>query len=410
MQYKKKAILAFSGGLDTSFCVLWLKNNGFDVETATVDCGGFAKKELDGIGRISRDLGASRHVTLEAKEEFYKKIVTYCIKGNLLRGGVYPLCVGPERIIQAKKIAELAVKENAEYIAHGSTGAGNDQVRFDVAFSIFAPNYKILAPVRDLGITRAQEEKYLQKYGVSIKKNISGYSINRGLLGTTIAGNETKNSWETPPDEIYPVCPIDKTPIDAFDCIISFKQGLPTGVQSLTRQHAYTYPKQTGLKILEHLNKIGAQYGVGRGMHIGTTILGIKGRVAFIAPAMLILIKAHQELEKLVLSRQQLFWKETICGVYANMLHESMYFDPLMRDIEVFINSSQKHVEGQVHVRLWKGNIIIDGYRSNYSLMDSNIAHYGEENSHWAGRDAEGFTKLYGVESKIYHSLLMKGS
>lgn len=378
-------ILAFSGGLDTCFCAAWLKAQGFDVITVTVDTGGFKKGELQDINTKSKELGASKHILVNAKTYFYNKIISYSIKGNLLKGGSYPLCVGPERVIQAMKIVEIAQIEKARFIAHGSTGAGNDQIRFDLAIRAIAPGIKILVPVRDLGVSRDYELDFLKK--VDIKFDTSkNYSINIGLLGTTIGGKETKNSWDSPPDGVYSVKSILKTPGRSENIKIKFRHGLPI----------------FGLSLMTKLNILGTEHGVGRGIHLGTTILGIKGRVAYAAPGIAILIKAHEELEKLVMTARQLFWKGILGQVYANLLHEGMYFDPVMRDIERFIDSSQERVTGEVSVELIKGNIFIKGSKSPFSLMDQTVATYGEENNLWDGRDAEGFAKIYGMESCLW--------
>lgn len=388
---KKKIILAFSGGLDTSYSVLWLKKQGFEVITMTVDTGGFSKAEIKQIENRASELKVFKHYFLDAKNEFYEKIVTFIIKGNILRGGVYPLCAGPERIIIAEKLVEIAQKEQAGYVAHGSTGAGNDQVRFDVTIKTLAPDLKIIAPIRELSIQRNEEIQFLKKQGITVSDHTRSYSINKGMLGTTIGGKETKNSWETPPDEVYEgIAPISQTPDQAEMVTIKFDKGLPV---ALNKQEL------NGLNLINSLTVLGSKHGVGKGIHLGTTILGIKGRVAFFSPAMLILIKAHQTLEKLVLTKDQLFWKNMLTEVYGNLLHEAKYFDPLAKDIEALIESSQKYVTGEVRMKLFKGNIIIDGVKSPYSLLDPKIAVYGEKNSLWTGREAEGFSKLYGLES-----------
>lgn len=391
---KKKVILAFSGGLDTSFCVLWLKEQGFEVVTLNVDTGGFTKNDLTKIKIQANLLKVSKHLTKSAKHELYDQIATYIIKGNILRGGVYPLCAGPERTLIAKKLVESALVEKADYIAHGSTGAGNDQVRFDVAIKTLAPGLNIITPIRDLNITREKEVEYLEKMKIPVNSVSKSYSINKGLLGITIGGRETKNSWEEVPDEAYPgINPVSKTPNKSEEIIISFKNGLPCALNSKI---------MAGLGIMKTLDDIGRKHGVGKGIHLGTTILGIKGRIAFAAPAITILIKAHAELEKLVLSKAQLFWKSQLSEVYGNFLHEALYFDPVMRDIETMIDSSQTRVSGDVKVRLFKGSVFITGVRSPYSLLDQNVAVYGEENSLWDGRDAAGFSKIYGIQSILW--------
>ncbi|MBI4990640.1 argininosuccinate synthase [Candidatus Gottesmanbacteria bacterium] len=404
----KKVILAFSGGLDTSFCSVWLKKQGYDVITLTIDTGGFDKEDKDYIVNQSKLVGATKHYFIGGKQELYDKIISYIIKGNILRGGVYPLCAGPERLIIATKLAEIAIKEGASTVAHGSTGAGNDQIRFDVTLRVLSPQLKILAPIRDLGIKREDEIKYLQGHHISIPKVSKSYSVNKGMLGITVGGKETTGSWESPPDEVYPgITPIEKTPNKPDEIIITFKNGLPVTVRLKTPRGWHppaggmTPPmvEESGIEIMEYLNILGSKHGVGKGIHLGDTILGIKGRVAFAAPAITILIKAHKELEKLVLTKWQLFWKNHLSEVYGNFLHEALYFDPVARDIEAMIDSSQKNVTGDAKVKLFKGNIIITGVKSPYSLMNPEVAVYGEKNALWTGEEAAGFSKLYGLQS-----------
>lgn len=393
MKKKKKVIIAFSGGLDTSFCVLWLKKQGFDVITVTVDTGGFTKEDQVTIAKQSKLLGAIKHYFFDGKKDLYEKIVSFIIKGNILRGGVYPLSAGSERLIIAIKIAEIATKEKADAVAHGSTGAGNDQIRFDIAFSVLIPNLKNIAPIRELGISREEEIKFLKEHGIYVPNITKSYSINKGMLGVTIGGKETKDSWESPPEEVYGEnISLSQTPDKEVEIVISFKNGLP---------HAINNKEVNGVEIMNFLTEIGNKHGVGKGIHIGDTILGIKGRIAFSAPAILILIRAHKELEKLVHTKLQSFWKDTLCQAYGNFLHEALYFDPVVKDIEALIDNSQTVVTGDVKVKLFKGNIIISGVKSPYSLMDSEIAIYGEENSQWSGKDAEGFGKIYGLQSAL---------
>jgi argininosuccinate synthase len=310
-----------------------------------------------------------------------------------LRGGIYPLCAGPERLIIAEKLVEIAVNEKALTVVHGSTGAGNDQIRFDVFLKVLDPNLDILAPIRDLGINREEEIKVLQQYKIPIPSVSKSYSVNKGLLGITIGGKETKSSWESPPDNMYPgITPIENTPNTPKEIILSFQNGIPV---ALNRK------KMEGVAVIKLLTRIGGKYGVGKNIHLGNTILGIKGRVAFAASAMTILIRAHQELEKLVLSKWQLFWKGQLGEVYGNFLHEAFYYDPVMKNIEAFIDNSQKYVTGDVKVKLNKGNIIVVGVKSPFSLMDTKVAVYGEENLLWTGQDAKGFAKVYGLSSMI---------
>lgn len=296
-------------------------------------------------------------------------------------------------MIIAQKLIEVAQKTGARYVAHGSTGAGNDQIRFSVALQVLAPELKVLAPIRDLGVKREEEFELLKKHHIPFSLKTSNYSINQGLLGSTISGVETKNSWDSLPEEIFPdITPLGKTPQSPIEFILSFEKGLPVALNG---------KKMDGISIMEHLKKIGGQHGIGTGIHLGNTILGIKGRIAFTAPAAVILIKAHKELEKLVLTKWQLFWKETLSDFYGNSLHEALYFDPIMRDLEAFIDSSQGNVTGNVKVKLFKGNIIIEGCESPYSLMNPDVAIYGEENVLWDSRDVAGFAKIYALSGML---------
>lgn len=389
----KKIVLAFSGGLDTSFCVPYLKDKGYEVYAATVDTGGFTHGELIKIKNRAKELQVKKFFSVDGKEDLYHQIVSYVIKTNVLRGDVYPLCAGPERIIQAAKVIDIAKQIGATAVAHGSTGAGNDQVRFDVAIHTLAPGMEIVTPIRDLGIGRKEETEYLQKHGITIDKSSKDYSINKGMLGTTIGGKETKNSWELPPDGVYPtVVDIESAPKNGEELIISFQKGLPAAVNG---------KPMNGIAIMNFLDKLGAKHGVGKGMHLGNTILGIKGRVVFEAPAALILIKAHKELEKLVHTKWQSFWKDTLSEAYGNFLHEGLFFDPVVKDIEALIDSGQQVVTGDVKVKLHKGNIIVIGVKSPYSLMDKSVATYGEQNLLWTGQDAIGFSKIYGLQGVL---------
>lgn len=387
----KKVILAFSGGLDTSFCVLHLQQEGFEVITLTVDTGGFSKQDIKNIAKQAKQLKVKKHYCIDGKNSLYNTLVSYIIKGNILRGGIYPLSAGPERIIIATKLVEYARKEKADFVAHGSTGAGNDQIRFDVTIKVLDPQLKIITPIRDLGISREDELSILNKHGIHVPTISKSYSVNKGMLGVTIGGTETKGTWESPPEEVYDgITPLAKTPNNPESIIISFENGLPVAING---------KKMGGIAIMELLSKIGGKHGIAKNIHLGNTILGIKGRVAFAAPAITILIKTHKELEKLVLTKLQSFWKDILTEAYGGFLHEALYFDPIMRDIEALIDSSQKHVTGDVKVKLYKGNIIIEGYKSPYSLMNPQIATYGEENVLWNGADTASFAKIYGLQS-----------
>ncbi|MDP3976372.1 MAG: argininosuccinate synthase [bacterium] len=389
----KTVLLAFSGGLDTSFCIPFFLEKGYEVITATVDTGGFSTEELQAIAKKSADLGAKEHVALDAQEELYQHFVVKIVQANYLRGGTYPSCVGPERIVAAKAIAKLALERGITTIAHGSTGAGNDQVRFDGALRAYIPAVEILAPIRDEGLTRAQEVEYLKKKGVEVSAHSKDYSINVGILGTTIGGKETKATLGLPPDEVYPhVKPIHQTPDEAESIVIGFETGEAVSVNG---------KKLGGAGVIHELNSVAEKHGVGKNTHLGATILGIKGRIAFEAPALSVLIRAHQELEKSVLTSRQSFWKNHLGTVWGDMIHEGQFFDPVVEDIEAMIDSSQRYVTGTVSVELLKGNITVLGSESEYSLLDTSIGTYGEENALWNGADARGFCKLYGLEGSI---------
>ena len=393
---KRTAILAFSGGLDTSFCVPWLREQGYQVVTVTVDTGGFSSSELEQISARSDELGAVAHHTVDARQDLWDLVVTYIIKGNVLRGGVYPLCAGPERLVQAMHVAEVARLHDADAVAHGSTGAGNDQVRFDLAIRMLLPGVEIITPIRQLGATRPSEVEFLSSRGYNVPEQTGRYSINKGLLGTTIGGGETLDSWEYPPDRAFvdTVSP-GEAPDQPEMITLGFEQGLPVALDGVA---------MPPLEIMSALASKGAAHGVGRGIHLGNTILGLKGRIAFEAPAALTAISAHKELEKLVLTKHQQFWKDHLADVYGNMLHEGLYFDPVMRDIEAMINSSQQYVEGEVRVVLSKGHIQVTGCRSPYSLLNRKVGTYGETNSAWTGAEAAAFCKLYGLQSVLAYN------
>ncbi|MBN8588026.1 MAG: argininosuccinate synthase [Rhodothermia bacterium] len=392
----KKIVLAFSGGLDTSFCVPYLKETyGSEVHTAFVDTVGMDSEAQKAIQERALSLGASSHINLDATQDMYDQHIAYMIKGNVLRGGVYPLCVGVERVVQARKVLEHARELGADAVAHGSTGAGNDQVRFDGTMRILADHIKVLTPIRELGLTREASTTFLRERGFTVSDARKDYSINQGLWGTTIGGRETHDSRLPLPDHAYPetVSPLD-APNEPEEISLTFQNGLPVALNGETLD---------AIALIRHLNQVGAKHGVGRDMHVGDTILGIKGRVGFEAPAALMLIKAHQELEKLILTKWQRFQKDHLADFYGMLLHEGQYYDPVMRDIEAFLDSSQKNVTGKVFVRLFKGHFSILGAESAYSMFNTNVATYGETNTLWDARDAEGFTKIYTVQSMLAH-------
>lgn len=393
---KQTAILAFSGGLDTSFCVPWLREQGYDVVTVTVNTGGFDASDLAQIEARSAELGAIGHHTIDGRQPLWDLLASYIIKGNILRGGVYPLSAGPERLVQAMQVVEVARSYGATTIAHGSTGAGNDQVRFDLAIRVLLPEAHIITPIRELGAQRAYEVDFLKSRGFKVDDKIGRYSINKGLLGTTIGGGETLNSWDYPPEDAFvdTVSPL-QSPDRAAVLTISFENGLPYAIDG---------EAMSSLELMEVLADRGGEHGIGRAIHLGNTILGLKGRIAFEAPAATIAITAHKELEKLVLTKNQQFWKDHLADVYGNMLHEGLYFDPVMRDIEAMIDSSQATVTGDVRVRLFKGHIQVEGCRSPYSLLNAKVGTYGEANKAWTGAEAAAFCKLYGLQSALAYT------
>jgi len=387
-------VLAFSGGLDTSFCVPYLREEyGAPVHTVTVDTGGLTAADRSSVAERARALGATDHHVVDGREDLYDAHLSYLIKGNVLRGGMYPLCVGPERIVQARGVADVARAVGASVVAHGSTGAGNDQVRFDVALQVVADDLEIRAPIRRLGLSREDSTAYLEERGFAVPADTTDYSINRGLWGTTIGGKETLTSEQPLPETAYPdtVAPTD-APDAPRELTISFEDGLPTALDG---------EALTGVELVETLTEIGGRHGVGRDIHVGDTILGIKGRVGFEAPAARILITAHRELEKVVLSKWQQVQKEQLGDFYGRLLHEAQYFDPVMRDVEAFLDASQDVVSGTVTVKLYKGHVRVQGVTSPHSMFDASTATYGEENALWDGRDAEGFTTLAAVPSVL---------
>jgi argininosuccinate synthase len=387
-------VLAFSGGLDTSFCVPYLHET-YDapVHTVTVDTGGLTDADRAAVAARAAHLGADEHHLVDGRTPLYDDHLSYLIKGNVLRGGVYPLCVGPERIVQARAVADVAQAVGASTIAHGSTGAGNDQVRFDVALQLADETLDVIAPIRSLGLSREESTAFLEERGVEVPDDTTDYSINHGLWGTTIGGKETLTAEKPLPEDAYPdtVAPAD-APDTPQTLTVTFDEGLPVTIDG---------ESLSGVALVEALNETGGAHGVGRDIHVGDTILGIKGRIGFEAPAAQILITAHRELEKVVLSKQQQVQKQKLGDLYGRLLHEGQYFDPVMRDIEAFLDHSQDVVSGTVTVKLFKGRAQVQGVDSPHSMFDADTATYGEENALWDGRDAEGYTTLAAVPSLL---------
>ncbi len=386
-----KVVLAFSGGLDTSYCVKYLKHDkNLEVHSAIVNTGGFSPAELQEIETKALELGVSTHTTLEETDNYYQKIIKYLIFGNVLKNNTYPLSVSAERIYQAIALAEYAKELGASYLAHGSTGAGNDQVRFDLVFQLLAPEVQILTPIRDQQLSRQEEIEYLAKHGVNIDWKKAQYSINKGLWGTSVGGAETLTSHAPLPDEAYPSPLAETTP---RQITLIFKNGELVGLDD---------ESLSPVKAIQKLESIASKYAIGRDMHIGDTIIGIKGRVGFEAAAANIIIKSHHTLEKHTLSKWQQHWKQQLGDWYGMFIHESQYFEPVMRNIEGFLEDSQKTVSGKVFVELLPHRFIVQGIESPYDLMKSGFADYGETNKQWTGEDVKGFTKILTNPMKIF--------
>lgn len=387
----EKVVLAFSGGLDTSYCVKYLADEkGLDVYSATVNTGGFSQAELKLIEQKAIALGVTSHVTLEETGSFYEQIVKYLIYGNVLRNNTYPLSVSAERIHQAIAIAQYAREIGASHIAHGSTGAGNDQVRFDLVFQLIAPEIGILTPIRDQQLSRIQEIEYLQEHGVEETWEKSKYSINKGLWGTSIGGAETLTSNQALPEEAFPSQLVAG---DSATCTLSFREGELSALDGRE-----TDP----VSIIQQLESMAGRYAIGRDVHVGDTIIGIKGRVGFEAAAASIIIKAHHTLEKHTLSKWQMHWKDQLANWYGMFIHEAKYFDPCMRDIEQFLESTQRNVTGDVFIELHPYRFSIAGIESPNDLMNPAFGAYGEENNAWTGEDVKGFTRIMANPMQIF--------
>ena len=381
--------LAFSGGLDTSYCVPRLREGGWVVHTVYVNTGGSSPEERAAIGRQAVAVGAVEHHEIDARQSVYDRFIRFLIQGNVLRGEVYPLSVAAERTQQALSLVEAAREIGAVTVAHGSTGAGNDQVRFDVALRVLAPDLKVVTPIRDEGIQREQAAAFLAARGLPVPAKSGDYSINRGLWGTTWGGGWTHNTWAGPPDELLEPHGNASVPVEI---ILRWERGLPVELDGRPL---------AGPALVQHLGDLAESHGIGRSIHVGETALGIKGRIGFEAGAALLLIGAHRELEKLVLTKWQAFWKDQLARFYGDRLHEGQYFDPALRDIEALITSSQERVTGETRVRLATGHFHVVGTRSPHSMMDRSVATYGEENRLWTGDEARAFARISAVPSLL---------
>lgn len=390
----RKVVLAFSGGLDTSFCVPYLKNErGLEVHTIMVNSGGFSPEEEKAIEKRALELGAASHVNIDVSKTYYEKGLKYLIAGNVLKNATYPLSVSSERVFQALEVLKHVQKLGADAVAHGSTGAGNDQVRFDIVFEILAPEVEIIAPIRELQIQRQEEIDYLKKHGFDFSWEKSRYSINQGLWGTSVGGVETLTSEGYIPEEAYPI-QVTKTGVEHVR--IGFEKGEPISLNG---------ERMCPVALIKKLHEIAAPYGVGRDTHVGDTIIGIKGRVAFEAAAPLILVKAHHLLEKHTLTKGQLYWKDNISAWYGQQMHEAMYLDPVMRDMEAMMDSMEKYVTGEVEVELRPYHFSVLGCKTEHDLMNSSFGAYGELNKSYSGRDVVGFTKVIANPLKIYYAV-----
>ncbi len=398
MNPSRKLVLAYSGGLDTSYCAVHLtKDKHFEVHAVSVNTGGFTQKEINHIEANAYKMGVSTYKNIDAVTTFYQKVVKYLIFGNVLKNNTYPLSVSAERIVQAIEIIEYAKSINAEYIAHGSTGAGNDQVRFDMIFQTLAPEIEIITPIRDQQLSRQEEIDYLKAHGVEASWEKSKYSVNKGLWGTSVGGEETLTSEKALPEAAYP-SQLQKEGEEKVQ--LTFLQG-----ELIAINHQENAPEIN----IEILNDIASKFAIGRDIHVGDTIVGIKGRVGFEAAAAIITIKAHHLLEKHTLTKWQLQHKEYLASFYGMHLHEGQYLDPVMRDMEAFLQSSQSKVSGDVFITLKPYHFTLDGIHSKHDLMNAKFGSYGEMNSGWTADEAKGFIKIIGNQNKIYQQVNSEG-
>jgi argininosuccinate synthase len=391
----EKIVLGFSGGLDTTYCVKYLsEEKGYEVHSIIVNTGGFSDDELTRIEAHAYQLGVKTHTTVNAVKGYYDRIIKYLIFGNCLKNNTYPLSVSAERLSQALHIAEHVKKLDAKAVAHGSTGAGNDQVRFDMIFHIMIPGVEIITPIRDLKLSREEEIAYLKSKGVDMNFGKALYSINKGLWGTSVGGKETLNSKGMLPEEAWPT-QVSKS--ESQEVRLSFTKGELFGIDD----KKYAHPSEA----IQYLQSIAGPYGIGRDIHVGDTIIGIKGRVGFEAAAPMIILKAHHALEKHVLTKWQLQWKDTLAQFYGNWLHEGQILDPVMRDIEAFLENSQHNVTGNVFVQLMPYRFQVTGIDSKYDLMSSKFGKYGEMNTGFTGEDVRGFSKIFGNQTRIWQAV-----
>ncbi|ARS35076.1 argininosuccinate synthase [Pontibacter actiniarum] len=391
----KKVVLAFSGGLDTSYCAIYLAQElGLEVYSAIVDTGGFSEEELKEIERRAYAMGVKQHTHLNETQHFYNSCIRYLVFGNILKNNTYPLSVSAERVTQAIAIANHAKSVGADFVAHGSTGAGNDQVRFDMIFQALIPEVEIITPIRDKKLSREEEITYLKEHGVEMDFQKAQYSINKGIWGTSVGGKETLTSHLPLPDEAYPT---QLSKHEPERVTLHFEKGELVSVND----QKFGTPVQA----IQHLQELAAPFAIGRDIHVGDTIIGIKGRVGFEAAAPMVIIKAHHTLEKHVLTKWQLYWKDQLSAWYGNWLHEGQLLDPTMRNIEAFLESTQQNVTGKVFVLLAPYRFQVEGIESKHDLMSDKFGSYGEMNRAWTSDDVKGFAKIFGNQTKLYNSV-----
>jgi len=388
-------LLAFSGGLDTSFCVPWLKDTyQRPVITVTVDTGGIDAQAAKSLAERSVRLGAIAHHLIDAKTAYFEQVLKFLIMGNVRRGNVYPLCVGAERVLQAQTIAQMALSLGTKMVAHGCTAAGNDQVRFEVALRTLAPDLEIIAPVRDRAFKRPEQLKYLQDHNLPVPPFGAAYSVNRGLWGVTIGGQETLTSQGSIPDDAWVLSKDAFThPRSPERHSVGFTQGVPESLDGR---------RLSAVAVIEALETLAGPFGIGRGIHLGDTVIGTKGRVAFEAPAAEVLLTAHRELEKLVLTGRQSRIKESVAQPYGDLVHEGQHLDPVCRDIEALLKSSQTRVSGEVKMLFRPGSVFVEGVTSPYSLMAASKGVYGESAGEWTPTDALGYSKMLALTGVFY--------
>lgn len=391
----KKVVLAYSGGLDTTYCAIYLSRvQGMEVHAITVQTGGFSTSELATIEQKAHNLGVASFKVADVTKSYYDSCIRYLVYGNVLKNNTYPLSVSAERMVQAIAVAEYAREMGADYVAHGSTGAGNDQVRFDMIFQSMIPQVGIITPIRDMRLSREEEITFLREHNVDMDFAKAQYSINKGLWGTSVGGRETLTSHTSLPESAWPT---QVTSTGPQDIVLHFEQGELKGIN----EAAYDHP----VAAIQALQALAQPYGIGRDIHVGDTIIGIKGRVGFEAAAPIIIIKAHHQLEKHTLTKWQLYWKDQLSSWYGNWLHEGMMLDPTMRNIERFLEDTQHTVTGKIFITLLPYRFVINGIESAHDLMNNKFGAYGEMNNGWSGDDVKGFAKIFGNQVGIYHSV-----